>query len=990
MTVARRLLPAYAKPTHYNLTLVPGLDTGKFTGQVSISLTVTETTKTLVANAKDLVISKASAVVFRVNPGGLPRVNAWPKDPKTHRATQPAVAISLNQDEETVAFEFEHEIPATSNIILHVEFNGTHFDDMKGFYRSSYLGEDGSKKYLVTTQFEAADARRAFPCWDEPNRKATFDVQLLVPQGLIALSNMNIVEEKDIEFGTKTLRSFKYATTPIMSSYLLAFCVGDFEYIEGIANPKSPADAEPITCRVYTLKGKKEQGRFALGVGIKTLEFFSEYFDIKYPLPKMDQIAIPDFSAGAMENWGLVTYRDVALLVDGDKTSIAGKRRVAEVVCHEFAHQWFGNLVTMDWWKELWLNEGFATYVGIFAVDKNFPEWKTFDEFVGENMGMAFSLDGLRSSHPIEVEVSTPKDIDQIFDGISYLKGASVIRLISSYLGAETFMNGVRLYLKKFAYKNATTIDLWNACSEASGQDVAKIMKEWIGDMGYPMVTITGEEYDAEAKKLTLTLHQKRFLATGDLTEEEEANGSIWNIPISVLTHQGVHAETFLLTEKVGQITFDYDVVEGSFWKLNSSCQSLIRINYNSEQLASISQALKSHPELFAVADRLEILMNVFSFAESGIISTTGALEILKGFSEETDLRVLEKISGSCSKIRRVWSADKKVVEGINALLLSIFSSKVEQLGYDYPEGEDETVSSIRTLAIDVVVEARDEKVKAELKERYLKFKNGDENAFHSNIRGVVFVCGNTASDTPQEDFEFLYNLYLTGANPGIKNSALSALGRTNDINLAKKFLEEYIFEADKVKPQDAMGPYISLVMNPAPGHKVELQSYVKDWVYAHWNEIYSKFESQARGLSYIPIVHVYANLSKESIEFVEKWAAGEGLSAEEAKVRQTQVESFSRSLNQNLEGLKSSVTWIEREKDSVVEWFIQNGLYSNSAMFLIARNYRKDQAAERRKELEGCARTLAQNLEKAKTSLIWNERENDSVEKWVLKLLSE
>ncbi|KAJ3262646.1 Aminopeptidase 2 mitochondrial [Boothiomyces macroporosus] len=913
MTATRRLLPAYAKPTHYNLTLVPGLDTGKFTGQVSISLTVTETTKKLVANAKDLEVVKASAVVFRVNPGGLPRVNAWPKDPKTHRATQPAASITLDKEEETVTFEFEHEIPATSNIILHVEFNGTHFDDMKGFYRSSYLAEDGSKKYLVTTQFEAADARRAFPCWDEPNRKATFDVQLLVPQDLVALSNMNIVEEKDVEFGSKTFRSYKYATTPIMSSYLLAFCVGDFEYIEGVANPKAPADAEPITCRVYTLKGKKEQGRFALGVGIKTLEFFSEYFDIKYPLPKMDQIAIPDFSAGAMENWGLVTYRDVALLVDGDKTSIATRRRVAEVVCHEFAHQWFGNLVTMDWWKELWLNEGFATYVGIFAVDKNFPDWKTFDEFVGENMVMAFSLDGLRSSHPIEVEVNTPKDIDQIFDGISYAKGASVIRLISSYLGAETFMNGVRLYLKKFAYKNATTIDLWNACSEASGKDIAKIMKEWITDVGYPMVTITGEEYNSETKQLTLTLQQKRFLATGDLTEEEEANGSIWSIPVSVLTHNGVVSETFLFTEKAGQITFDYDLVDGAFWKLNSSCQSLIRINYSGEQLASISQALKSKPELFAVTDRLEILMDVFSFAEGGLIATTGALEILKGYSEETDLR-------------RAWSADKKVVEGIDALLLSIFSSKVEQLGYDYPEGEDETVSSIRTLAIEVSVEAEDEKVKAELKERYLKFRNGDENAFHSNIRGLVFACGHAGSDSPQQDFDFLYNLYLTGANPGIKTAALTSLAKTNDITLAKKLLEEYVFDSDKVKPQDFFGPYLTLVMNPAPGLKAELTPYTKEWVFANWNLIYSKFESQAARLSYVPIIHIYANLSWEMIGFVEKWAAGEGLPEEEAQLRKKQVASFIRSLNQSLETLKSSATWVDREKDSVREWFVQNG----------------------------------------------------------------
>ncbi|KAJ3276438.1 Aminopeptidase 2 mitochondrial [Terramyces sp. JEL0728] len=897
-----RLLPSSAKPTHYNLTLVPGLESGKFTGQVSISLTISEPTKTLVTNVRDLSISKASVVVFRVNPGGLPRVDAWPKDATTHRAAQIANSISIDVDQETATMEFEHEIPAISNVVLHIEFAGTHCDDLKSFYRSSYLAEDGSKKYLVTTQFEAADARR-------------------FPPGLTALSNMNIIEEKDVEFGAKTLRSFKYATTPIMSSYLLAFCIGEFEYIEGVANPKSPADAQPVTCRVYTLPGKKEQGRFALDVGTKTLEFFSEYFDIKYPLPKMDQIAIPDFSAGAMENWGLVTYRDVALLVDGHNTSISAKRMVAEVVCHEFAHQWFGNLVTMDWWKELWLNEGFATYVGIFAVDKNFPEWKTFDEFVGSNMGIAFSLDGLRSSHPIEVEVSTPKDIDQIFDGISYAKGASVIRLISSYLGAENFMNGVRLYLKKFAYKNATTIDLWNACSEVSGQDVAKLMKEWIGDVGYPMVTITGEKYDVETKKLTLTLQQKRFLATGDLTEEEEGSGSIWSIPIYVLTSNGVHGENFLFNEKVGEITFDYEENETSFWKLNSSCQALFRVNYSNEQLVSISKALKNFPELFAVTDRLEILMDVFSFAEAGLTSTTGALDVLNGLSNETDITVLRKVNGCCETLKKAWVADDKVLKGIDALSATIFAGKVTQLGYDYPEGEDENLAAVRTLSILTASSAKVQSVEQHLLSLYLKFREGDENSFHPNIQALVFTAGIGLSETPQKDFDFLYNLYQTGGNPEIKADALRALGKTNDINIAKVVVEQFLFDSDKIKSGDVVYLYTSLCANQSD-FADELQDYIKDYVVSNWDHIYQLYKTQAYILSILLVGYLKCKLSRDRVLFTENFIDGTNLAKEKAVQRKKELEGCVRILTQNLEKARTALAWVEREQTSVGDWF--------------------------------------------------------------------
>jgi aminopeptidase 2 len=413
----REILPANVKPINYNITIVPALDTFKYSGQASVSLSVLEPTNTISANVKEVTVSNVCVTVLQFKGHDL---SQWPKDTKTGRPSIQANNITYDKEFQTVTFKFDHEIPAGTNIMLHMDFEGIHNDQMAGFYRSGYTDSNTEKKYLAITQFESTDARRCFPCWDEPNLKATFDVTLVVPKYTTALSNMNVIEESDIVVGDKTLNCVKFATTPIMSTYLLAFCVGEFEYSEAVATPTKPVGAKPIVCRTYTLKGQKEQGKFALGVCTKTLEFFTEYFDVAYPLPKMDMIAIPDFGAGAMENWGLVTYRENAMLFDPAKSSVEGKQRVAYVVGHELAHQWFGNLVTMDWWNELWLNEGFATFVGWLAVDHIFPEWDIFVAFLLDDYEKGIELDCLRSSHPIEVDVKSPSEVEQIFDAVFF------------------------------------------------------------------------------------------------------------------------------------------------------------------------------------------------------------------------------------------------------------------------------------------------------------------------------------------------------------------------------------------------------------------------------------------------------------------------------------------------------------------------------------------------------------------------------------------
>jgi aminopeptidase 2 len=394
-------------------------------------------------------------------------------------------------------------------------------DKMVGSYRSSFKA-NGETKYMATTQMQPTDARRAFPCFDEPALKARFTVTLIADKRLTCLSNMDAVSEVHVDgkYGNGK-KAVTFRETPPMSSYLLAFVVGELNYIQ--------SNSFRLPVRVYALIGQDiELGRFSLGLAARTLEFYEKTFESPYPLPKLDMIAILD-NSGAMENWGLLTFRLADLLID-EKTSSAGRmEQVAEVVQHELAHQWFGNLVTMDFWDGLWLNEGFATWMSWFSCNTFYPEWKVWEQYVGSSLQSALSFDSLRSSHPIEVPVQRVDQISQIFDAISYQKGSCVIRMVSRYLGEDVFMEGIRRYLKKHAFGNTTTTDLWAALSDASGKDI-QIMQIWTKEVGHPIVTVTEDASSIHVK-------QNRYLRTNDVQPKED---TLYPVFLGVRTKDGV------------------------------------------------------------------------------------------------------------------------------------------------------------------------------------------------------------------------------------------------------------------------------------------------------------------------------------------------------------------------------------------------------------------------------------------------------------------
>lgn len=628
--------------------------------------------------------------------------------------------VSHDADSETTKVSFDKTISKGSKAKLAITFSGTLNDNMAGFYRSSFKAADGSTIYMATTQMEPTDARRAFPCFDEPALKAKFTVTLIADDKMTCLSNMDVASEKTVDSkvtGGKR-KAVTFNPTPLMSTYLLAFVVGELNYIE--------TNTFRVPVRVYAPKDKDiEHGRFSLELAAKTLAFYEKTFDSDFPLPKMDMIAIPDFSAGAMENWGLITYRVVDLLIDEKVSGAAVKERVAETVQHELAHQWFGNLVTMDFWDGLWLNEGFATWMSWYSCNIFYPDWKVWEGYVTDNLAGALSLDSLRSSHPIEVPVKRADEINQIFDAISYSKGSSVIRMISKYIGEETFMEGIRRYLKKHAYGNTETGDLWAALSDASGKDVGKVMDIWTKKVGYPVVTVT-EGSDS------IHLKQNRYLRTADVKPEEDQ--VLYPVFLGLRTKDGVNEELTLFDREA-----DYKLKDLDFFKLNADHSGLYRTSYTPERLRKLGLAAKDG--LLTVEDRAGMIADAGSLAASGYQKSSGILSLLDSFKSEPDFVVWQEITGRIGSLRGAWLfEDQSIRDALKKFQLDLVQDKAHELGWTFTENDGHIEQQFKSLMFGAAGISGDEKIKKASFDMLKRFKAGDKSAIHPNIRGSVYA----------------------------------------------------------------------------------------------------------------------------------------------------------------------------------------------------------------------------------------------------------
>src|ERR1039458_6308745 len=480
-------LPTHVQPSAYRLRLDPDLAAATFAGTVEIDLEVTEPTRSIILNAIELDL-----------------------DEPTLRGADGAPAtgtVTLDEAHERASISMPAEL-AVGEYVLSIGFKGLLNDQLRGFYRSTFADAGGTAHTIATTQFESTDARRAFPCFDEPAFKATYEVTLVVPAGLSAYSNSPAAKDTPLDDGR---REVSFTPTMKMSTYLVAFVIGPFE-----STPAVNVDGVPLAV-VYP-PGKGHLADFALEIVAFSLRFFSEYFNIPYPGEKVDLLAIPDFAAGAMENLGCITFRETALLVDPATASQLEIQRVAQVVAHELAHMWFGDLVTMQWWEGIWLNEAFATFMEELCCDAFRPAWKRWVLF-GISRDAALGVDSLHSTRPIEYEVVSPEDAEGMFDLLTYEKGGSVLRMLELYLGADVFRDGIRHYLKDHAYANTVTTDLWDALETVSGEPVAKTMDTWILQGGHPVVTVEGG-----------SISQAPFSYTPK--PPDSAIGSSWLVPV--------------------------------------------------------------------------------------------------------------------------------------------------------------------------------------------------------------------------------------------------------------------------------------------------------------------------------------------------------------------------------------------------------------------------------------------------------------------------
>mmetsp|Transcript_2069 Transcript_2069/g.6264 ORF Transcript_2069/g.6264 Transcript_2069/m.6264 type:complete len:925 (-) Transcript_2069:12-2786(-) len=887
----RVLLPAGVEPLHYDVALalrfadppqeyIPctSIAIGEtkggtpelahvFDGEVSVTIAVEKQAANVSLHAKDLTIKTASI-------DGV------------------ACAYALDEELSTVTLTPLAPIGKGEHVVA-LTYEGVLNNLMAGFYRSTYTDINGEKKLMASTQFESIDARRCLPCWDEPRRKATFSCALTVPSHMTALSNMPEASKMTFPNGmTKT----SFMATPRMSTYLLCFVVGEFDHV-------SKTTSNGVLIRAFTPPGKPHLGEFALDCAVAALDAYDRTFEIPYPLPKSDMVAIPEFAAGAMENWGLVTYREVDMLIDKKTASSRQLQRVAEVVIHELAHQWFGNLVTMEWWEDLWLNEGFATWMETGVCAELYPEWSMWEQFITDMQGRALQLDALRSSHPIQVPIRKAEEVEQVFDAISYCKGGSVVRMVHAVVGAEAFVKGLRAYMKEFAYGNATTADLWAAWELASGKPVTEMMDAWTKQTGFPVLELVGVRGDG-----TLDLKQYRFFADGAKAEGDDA--LIWPVPLFAAAPGA--PETSLGVMKGSDHAAPFPAAAGAAekaWvKLNAGQHAPLRCKYPDAMLPALAQAIRA--KTLPAADRIGLLSDAAALSKAGLLGFVRFLELLGAFKDEDDATVwsmvLEKLLALGKTLRGADERCAALSEAYDAFARSLLLPALNKVGWEPREKDAHLDRKLRGEVIAALPTfcGGDAGVVAEAQRRFDAFRGGDDAALPSEYQSAVYKLVLSAGDAAT--FDQILGLFESRPLNEEKKSCLVGLGAAPTDALRTKALDFAL--SDAVKLQDYF--YVALATHGA-------STGGRDSTWAHFQAKFAAHQAKVgeAGSSLMDAVVVGACSG-----FSSEAKATEILAFFEANP----LPRNERKISQTVEAIRASAKYVERvllEKDAALGW---------------------------------------------------------------------
>ncbi|XP_055017294.1 endoplasmic reticulum aminopeptidase 1b isoform X2 [Boleophthalmus pectinirostris] len=881
-------LPTSVLPIHYDLSIHPNLTTLDFTGVVRIQLDVRENTDTIVLHAKQMQVSN----VFLIGPNGVKPLDVL-EYPRFHQLALVSDTVL------TKGRKYE----------VHLEFAANLSDSFHGFYKGSYKTSSGEVRVLASTQFEATFARGAFPCFDEPAFKANFTIQIVREPRHIAVSNMPKVKTVELAGG---LLEDHFDTTVKMSTYLVAYIVCDFLSV-------SRTTQHGVKISVYAVPEKIDQTAFALNAAVKLLDFYDDYFDIPYPLPKQDLAAIPDFQSGAMENWGLTTYRETALLFDPEKSSASDKLGITKVIAHELAHQWFGNLVTMEWWNDLWLNEGFAKFMEYISVDITYPELQVDDFFLGKCFE-AMEVDSLSSSHPVSTPVENPTQIQEMFDDVSYDKGACILNMLQDFLSPEAFEIGIIRYLKKYSYQNTVNSDLWESltdicnsdvldlrqtrhkefCSKSKLQsgaskwysgdelDVRAIMNTWTLQEGFPLVTV-------EVKGQEVRLSQERYLKTNDPSLTE---GFLWQIPLTYKTSASNTIHRFLLKTKTDVLYLPEEV---SWVKFNVDMNGYYMVHYAGDGWDSIIKLLRYNHTALSSNDRASLIQNIFQLVSIGKVKLDQALELSLYLSKETEIMAVTQGLGELVPLYKLMEKrDMPVLENqMKDYIVELFRGLIDR--QEWTDSGSVTQRMLRSYLLLFACVRNYLPCVEKATQLFNRWKESDGTmSLPVDVTMAVFVIG---ARTP-EGWDFLFEKYRQSMQMSFKSRMKTAMA-ISPLQDKLIWMLEQSLNGDVMKTQDLPDVLVSIGRNPL-GYKLAW-----DFLRANWHTLIKKFDLGSNTVSFMVngVTNQYS--TREKLDEVRSFF--DSLTEETG--------SEMRCIQQAYETIEDNIRWMDTHLPLLQHW---------------------------------------------------------------------
>lgn len=741
MTKVPRLLDTFT-PNHYNLTIdLTRAEEKEFSGTVIIS--GDSTSESISLHSKGLTIQSATI------------------------DNQPA-GVSFGEFDELRLSQPNLE---NGNHTIHINFSGNITDAMHGLY-PCYFTHDGVKKQLFATQFESHHAREVFPCVDEPAAKAEYDLTLITRPGITVLGNMPVKFQK--ENGDSLTTTFE--KTPRMSSYLLAFVIGEL-------HKKTARTKSGVEVNVWATPAQNENTLdFALDIATRSIDFYDEYFGVKYPLPKSDHVALPDFSSGAMENWGLITYRESCLLADPELTPESSRRFIATVIAHELSHQWFGNLVTMNWWNDLWLNESFANMMEYVAIDALHPEWRMWEDFATNEVTAALRRDSLDGVQSVQADVNHPDEISTLFDpAIVYAKGGRLLVMVRKLIGEEAFRAGLKSYFEKFAYKNTVGNDLWQELESASGQPIVNLMNAWISQPGLPVVSVSNS-HDAAI------LSQERFFIG-----EHQPSDTLWPIPL--FANQPLDVK--ILNQKETTVSIEKPL------QLNCGLSAHFITKYDKSTREYLLKNITELPTL----DKICILQDATILARAGFENSASLLPLALSLKTETNEKVFGMAAGALTELRKFVDDNDAARDSLKRISGEFARATFEELGWDEKDGESDDDRERRTTTLSLMMYSEDKDVLNEAKTR---FNNNKLEDLPTEIRALI-ISANVRHFETTEMIDNLFAAYKNTPSNDLQNDIAIGLTSTKNPETAEKILAN-IKDSNVIRPQDASRWFVYLI----------------------------------------------------------------------------------------------------------------------------------------------------------------------------------